>query len=738
MNASSFSLYADPVNSGAYANAERTISNALAIGQTLQFQWGINYHSGSANGGKGIDLFAGNAQILNIHNGDNDRIRLNNTDIGFNYGTSVMNMSFARISTNAIRVSVNPRSGAGVNFTTNINVESGALNRFKFYAYGLQGGNEAKPYFNDFAISNTPAGLDTNPPTIALANGVNKVTWVALNGTVNLSTNDVTAADAGGSVSVSLSPTSVVTTNNNFTTVTYTATDAAGYRSSVTRVIAVGNSGDQWFYSIYNVPLTISTVTSGTVGGQLWVDGATLQDAGQATGVQAWVGVNTNDNDPATWQESAWSLASYAGKAGNNDKYEGVISGSNRAVGTYYYATRFRLGTNGGNTNFFYGGIDSNWQGGRWGTTRTNTNNVVFTNGNGILTVIPGREVTFALDMRVQQFKNAFVSGETVVVSGDFNGWGTNNQLALDSDGLHRVKIGIPGAVGATNYYKFRILGTDRTNDGLQYESISTNRPLVLEASNQTLPKSFFNDVEESRRLSLSLDMSGQVTKGNFTPGVHTAAVRSSLDGFAGSLLMNRVGSTSTYSLDYYLDGPLSAVPANLDYKFFNSAANAPNFGYEGDQPGGGNRRLFKTDINSTNLSTTTIPLATFVDVPLPDTSFTGWRGGTAATPELLTQYAFGAPTPTDAVNRSNLPSGGVIGSNLTITYFVRSKATNTNLVLPQWHTNLSQSNLWTDVSTSNITNVATNTVDGVEVIQRRASVPMDEGRKFLRLKISE
>lgn len=77
-------------------------------------------------------------------------------------------------------------------------------------------------------------------------------------------------------------------------------------------------------------------------------------------------------------------------------------------------------------------------------------------------------------------------------------------------------------------------------------------------------------------------------------------------------------------------------------------------------------------------------------------------------------------------------------GSNLTLTYYVRREAANTNLILPQWHTNLAESNSWSAVAGNNIRDLATNTVDGVEVIRRQATVPVDGTRKFLRLKISE
>ena len=66
MAANSFSLYANPNGSGAYANAERRLNTSLAIGQTLSFQWSINYDSGSG-GNKGFSLYSGGEEILYIN-----------------------------------------------------------------------------------------------------------------------------------------------------------------------------------------------------------------------------------------------------------------------------------------------------------------------------------------------------------------------------------------------------------------------------------------------------------------------------------------------------------------------------------------------------------------------------------------------------------------------------------------------------------------------------------------------
>jgi len=119
--------------------------------------------------------------------------------------------------------------------------------------------------------------------------------------------------------------------------------------------------------------------------------------------------------------------------------------------------------------------------------------------------------------------------------------------------------------------------------------------------------------------------------------------------------------------------------------------------------------------------------------------SFAGWRGTNPASAVLLENYAFGADTPSGAVSRSNLPAGTVTNGSLILTYFVRKEATNPDLVVPQLSTNLGSSTNWSGLPASNIATVGTNTVNGVEVVKKAASVPVDStSRKFLRLKIQE
>ena len=112
---------------------------------------------------------------------------------------------------------------------------------------------------------------------------------------------------------------------------------------------------------------TIGAGETVTVYGQVYEGGLTdvvPNIDGQAPGIQAWVGTNADNTDPATWTD--WTVATHnAGSIGNNDEYQANI-GASLAPGTYYYATRFRLNDG----TYVYGGIDASNNGNFWdGTT---------------------------------------------------------------------------------------------------------------------------------------------------------------------------------------------------------------------------------------------------------------------------------------------------------------------------------------------------------------------------------
>ena len=481
--------------------------------------------------------------------------------------------------------------------------------------------------------------LDVTAPTLQLASGIARLSWVAKNGTLTDPTaSDVTVTD---DVTAGIIPVlsyrvngsdlqSVPTTSDAYVLVTYTATDAAGNSASINRVIVVGDltAGEYLYYNLQYPPtINISVLDSAKAFAQIYVPNAT-PGTGQAPAIKAWIGVANTTNNPATWSESAWQVATYSsGETGGNDQYEATLTGTAAGVGTNYYASRFQIGDGA----YLYGGITSGASGNVWNGT---------THNSGVLTV-SAAEITYAN----VQFPTAATAnvGDSVDLYVQFYASLVTDPPGAPTLGQVRAQVGA---------------NVSDSNPGTWAPEAWVEATWNAQSGNNDEYKGTFTGL---------------------TAGTYYSASRFSLDG----------GATWVY---------------------------------------GGMNGVWNNDSGTITVS----PVAP------SGSSFSGWLGSSPASAELVKQYAFGAATPGSAVNPSNLPSGGVSGGNLTLTYFVRGEATNANLVVPQVHTNLTESNAWSAVASSNITTLGTNTVDGVQVIQKQATVPVDGARKFLRLKIAE
>ncbi len=102
-------------------------------------------------------------------------------------------------------------------------------------------------------------------------------------------------------------------------------------------------------------PQTITVGDTFNVTAQTFEPGVT-EAAGAGTGVEAWIGYNTTNNDPSVGAGWTWVAATFNTQSGNNDEFIAEI-GSGLAIGTYYYASRFRLNS----CNFTYGGTGGVW-----------------------------------------------------------------------------------------------------------------------------------------------------------------------------------------------------------------------------------------------------------------------------------------------------------------------------------------------------------------------------------------
>jgi len=151
-------------NTGAAANADRSLSTAMGVGDTFSLQWGVNWDTAAGN--KGFSLFVGGTEVVNVNNGNSAAITFNGAGVGFNFGITAMTWSFSYINPTTLSVSANDRDGSGT-FSTNITV-SGGVSAFRYYISGNNNGGNAEPWYNN--LSSTNSGVFSSGGSVTNAN----------------------------------------------------------------------------------------------------------------------------------------------------------------------------------------------------------------------------------------------------------------------------------------------------------------------------------------------------------------------------------------------------------------------------------------------------------------------------------------------------------------------------------------------------------------------------------------
>jgi hypothetical protein len=156
MSTTSFGLFANPGGSGATVTVARGMSNALSVGDTFSFQWGINWDSDVGN--KGFNLAVGGTQLLNVNQaGFPGDITFEGANTGIAYGTGPMTWSFTLTTPSNLLVTSSARDGTTTPvFTTNFSVAA-APNAFSFYATAMGSGDQRQSYFNNLSVVPEPS-----------------------------------------------------------------------------------------------------------------------------------------------------------------------------------------------------------------------------------------------------------------------------------------------------------------------------------------------------------------------------------------------------------------------------------------------------------------------------------------------------------------------------------------------------------------------------------------------------
>lgn len=237
---------------------------------------------------------------------------------------------------------------------------------------------------------------DTNQ-TVNNGTAITDIVYTITNGTgavINGLPNGVTGAYNAGVFTISGTPTESGVFNYTVygNGLCYSSPDLTGTITVISCEIGWANL--QWPGSG-----TITNCDSYTVYAQVWKDGIT-NAPGAGVGISAWIGISTSDTDPATWDESNWSIATYNTEVGNNDEF--MYTYSALPAGNYFIASRFKYDCG----TYYYGAF----QGGAWNGT---------TNVNATLTV---NNVAAPTGDAQQTFCNAATISDLVVV-GDNIKW---------------------------------------------------------------------------------------------------------------------------------------------------------------------------------------------------------------------------------------------------------------------------------------------------------------------------
>ena len=573
MAVNSFGLYANPTGSGASSNAERTFNNSLAVGQTLSFQWGINYDSGPG-GNKGFNLYSGGVEIFNINNAGSSAITCNGTDVGFGYGTAVMTWSFTRVDSSTISISANDRDGVGT-YATNVVVSNGGIDKLRFYASGMQAGNLAQPYFNNLSVTEPDATSMAVPGDHAFlgawspdgSNGTG-MTQSSDPATPYLWTSYFKSSDArlisfkfvaNGSFDYSWgvdpSRTGYAKRGGDPIKLIIPATGLYKFsfdQSTLQYSLVRAGSGDFGSYQVFADTYSVGVESAdddgdGQTNGQEYVlntdpsnsdsDGDTLSDGQE---------VNVTLTSPLLADTDADTLP---------DWWE-VAKGLNANSST-------------GNDGAL-GDPDSD----------TFTNKQEFegqSNPLSAASVPANRSVTFAINLNRQITAGTFPTNSSAVqVWGTFNDWGnfTNKySLTNNGSGTYSGTFVVPGAAGSTNRYKFVTFDSSNT---LTWEP-GNDRLLVMgsEGVSTNLPVAYLGEV---RPVTFSVNMGVQVALGRFIHGTNKVFVTGNdIDGgWDPGTELARVGSTDVYSGTVFVS---NVEGTNSPYKFrINNS-----LGYEGD-----------------------------------------------------------------------------------------------------------------------------------------------------------
>lgn len=317
------------------------------------------------------------------------------------------------------------------------------------------------------------------------------------------------------------------------------------------------------------------------------------------------------------------------------------------------------------------------------------------------------RQVTFAVDMSVQEQIGNFNPATGVVQLRGLGGFGDTQAQALTREGTTLTYSGtfaVPGDSATDFAYKFWATGA--TFEVINPNDTFINRTLTLGASGtpQTAPTVFFSNVSLPPPSGLS-----------YTPSSASGTVGTAI----GSLTPTVTGTVTSYSVSPALPLGLSLDTSSGVIRGTPSAVSAT-------------ASYTVTATNGTGSTTATVTIEVAA-APVGST-FAGWSGGATLDAANLAKYAIGGASSLSVEGVQ--PTSALDGTSLSITAIVRTDDT-TLTVVGQAVTNLA------DYASSELVVQVEGDATGIDqtdvpagCTKKKFSVARgDAGKKFLRLK---
>ncbi|OQX85339.1 hypothetical protein B6D60_08005 [candidate division KSB1 bacterium 4484_87] len=239
-------------------------------------------------------------------------------------------------------------------------------------------------------------------------------------------------------------------------------------------------------------------------------------------------------------------------------------------------------------------------------TTTIHFNKMVFNEGDPAATTTDGKFsvgsgaslVTFQVDMSIKLRENVFDpgAGDIVVVRGNFNGWGGNDQECTDADGDTVYTGTFDVGSEPTISYKYVIHKSDGTD--MWEDNIGGNREFANSGS-QVLPVVYFDDDDEYTPpadvfVTFQVNMSIKLREEVFKPGEgDLVVVRGNFNGWSG----NNEECTDADADSIYTGTFNIGTEATIAYKYVIHKADGTDMWEDNI---GGNREFANTGSDQT------------------------------------------------------------------------------------------------------------------------------------------